>query len=104
MKLIAYYGEFDRFELARFTKLFGTPGIEAQSLLKNSVASSRYVLITDDLLEGLPTQAASNSPESLWESNRWQTLGHIRKIYVTLFDYEAAFAPWEIFESLEEEK
>lgn len=65
MKLIAYYGEFDQYELARFTKLFGTPVTEAQSLLKNSVESSRYVLITDDHLEGLPTKAVVNSPESL---------------------------------------
>lgn len=101
LKLIAHYGEFGQYELAGFTKLFGIPVIEAHRLLKNSVKSSRYVLITDDLLEGLPTTSIVNNPEFLRGNKMCQAYNDIRRIYFTVFNYEAACSPREILENID---
>lgn len=98
LKLIAHYGKFGQYELGTFKKLYGTPIIEAHRLLKNRVKSSMYVLITDDLLEGTPTQAAVNNPEFLRGSKMCQAHGDIRNIAYTVFDYEAECSPREILE------
>src|SRR5690554_5432044 len=80
LKLIAHFGEFGQYELGGFKKLYGTPVIEAHRLLKNAVKSSRYVLITDDLLEVLPTTSAIKNPEFLRGNKMCQAHGDIRKI------------------------
>lgn len=98
LKLIAHFGEFGQYELGGFKKLYGTPVIEAHRLLKNAVKSSRYVLITDDLLEVLPTTSAIKNPEFLRGNKMCQAHGDIRKIYYTVFDYEAECSPREILE------
>ncbi len=98
LKLIAHYGEFGQYELGNFKKLFGTPVIEAHRLLKNNVKSDMYVLITDDLLEGIPTTTAINNPEFLRGSKMCQSHGDIRNIAFTIFDYEAECSPREILE------
>ena len=100
LKLIAHYGEFGQYELAGFKKLFGTPVIEAHRLLKNAVKSSRYVLITDDLLEGLPTESVINNPEFLRGNKMCEAFGDIRRIYFTVFNYETACSPREILEKI----
>lgn len=99
LKLIAHYGEIGQYEIGTFKKLYGTPVIEAHRLLKNEVKSSMYVLITDDLLEGSPTQAAVNNPEFLRGSKMCQAQGDIRNIAYTVFDYEAECSPREILEN-----
>ena len=101
LKLIAHYGEFGQYQLAGFTKLFGIPVIESHRLLKNSVKSSRYVLITDDLLEGLPTSSIVDNPEFLRGNKMCQAFGDIRKIYYTVFNYEAACSPRDILDNLD---
>ncbi|MEP6262793.1 MAG: DUF2652 domain-containing protein [Gillisia sp.] len=98
LKLIAHYGEFGQYELGSFKKLYGIPVIEAHHLLKNEVKSSRYVLITNDLLEGLPTTAAVTNPDFLKGNKMCQAHGDIRNIAYTVFDYEAECSPREILE------
>ncbi|WP_168194574.1 DUF2652 domain-containing protein [Antarcticibacterium arcticum] len=98
LKLIAHYGKFGQYELGSFRKLYGAPVIEAHRLLKNSVKSSRYVLITDDLLEGSPTTAAINNPEFLRGHKLCESYDNIRDITFTVFDYEAECSPREILE------
>lgn len=98
LKLIAHYGTFGQYELGSFRKLYGAPVIEAHRLLKNSVKSSRYVLITDDLLEGSPTTAVINNPEFLRGHKLCESYDNIRNISFTIFDYEAACSPREILE------
>ena len=98
LKLIAHYGEFGQYELGGFKKLYGAPVIETHRLLKNAVKSSRYVLITDDLLVGMPTAAAINNPEFLRGNKMCQAHGDIRNIAYTVFDYEAECSPREILE------
>lgn len=50
LKLIAHFGILSEYKIGIFQKLYGETVIEAHRLLKNSVNSSTYVLITDDLL------------------------------------------------------
>ena len=105
LKLIAHYGEFGQYELGNFKKLFGAPVIEAHRLLKNTVKSPMYVLITDDLLEGKPTTAAIMDPRFLRGSKRCESYNYIRNIGYTVFDYESKCSLAEILESsLEEER
>jgi hypothetical protein len=50
LKLIAHYGSFSKYQIGGFTKLYGTSVIEAHRLLKNSIVSNEYVIMTDNLL------------------------------------------------------
>jgi hypothetical protein len=50
LKLIAHYGSFSEYQVGGFTKLYGTSVIEAHRLLKNSIGSDEYVIMTDKLL------------------------------------------------------
>ena len=50
VKLIAHYGTFSEYAIGRFKKLYGKTIIEAHRLLKNSIQSNAYVLMTEVLL------------------------------------------------------
>jgi hypothetical protein len=47
LKLVVHYGAFSSYELLGFQKLYGSTVIEAHRLLKNEIAHSCYVLVTD---------------------------------------------------------
>ena len=49
LKMIAHYGQLSQYRVGRFTKLYGTSVIEAHRLLKNSIESDEYLIITDNL-------------------------------------------------------
>jgi hypothetical protein len=61
LKLIAHYGPLSKYRIGNFTKLYGTSVIEAHRLLKNSINSNEYVIMTDNLLvdELLPNDRPS---------------------------------------------
>lgn len=50
LKLIAHYGPISEYRVGNFIKLYGTSVIEAHQLLKNSINSVDYVIMTDNLL------------------------------------------------------
>lgn len=50
LKLIAHYGPLSEYRIGRFNKLYGMAVIEGHRLLKNSINSDDYVIITDTLL------------------------------------------------------
>jgi hypothetical protein len=54
LKMIAHYGPLTEYQVGRFTKLYGTSVIEVHRLLKNSIASDEYLIITDNLLNSEP--------------------------------------------------
>jgi hypothetical protein len=58
LKLIAHYGPLSEYQIGRFTKLYGTSVIEAHRLLKNSINSDEYVIMTDTLLDNKPAGKA----------------------------------------------
>lgn len=50
LKVIVHYGLFATYEIEGFTKLYGTPVIEAHRLLKNSIDSNQYLLVTQNYI------------------------------------------------------
>jgi hypothetical protein len=51
LKVIAHYGPMTEYKIGPFNKLYGEVVVEAHNLLKNSIDSNSYLLLTDDLLE-----------------------------------------------------
>jgi len=49
LKLVAHYGEFSEYQIGKFKKLYGPTVVKAHTLLKNSVKSRTYALLTDQL-------------------------------------------------------
>lgn len=51
LKMIAHYGELSTYLIGGFEKLYGKAIIEAHALLKNSIRSKSYFLLTDSVLD-----------------------------------------------------
>jgi len=49
LKVIAHYGSMAEFKIDSFKKLYGEVVVEAHRLLKNSIDSNSYILLTDSL-------------------------------------------------------
>ncbi len=56
LKFVVHHGKFSRQRLGSVEQLHGTDVIVAHRLLKNSVPSKEYLLVTDAVLDGLPAQ------------------------------------------------
>ncbi len=54
LKAIAHYGQMSQYQVGPFTKLYGEVVVEAHRLLKNSVQSNHYLLLTDALYNKAP--------------------------------------------------
>ena len=55
LKFVVHHGKFSRQRLGNVEQLHGTDVIVAHRLLKNSVPSKEYLLVTEAVLERLPT-------------------------------------------------
>ncbi|MDQ1095375.1 MULTISPECIES: DUF2652 domain-containing protein [Chryseobacterium] len=51
LKAIAHYGHIEEFKIDRFSKLYGNTLVDAHRLLKNSIPSNAYVMLSTDYLE-----------------------------------------------------
>jgi hypothetical protein len=71
LKVITHYGEFTRFQVKHFNKLFGKDVIIAHQLLKNDISHSEYWLITNNMLDDLSPGAFANSIQ--WHNGIKQT-------------------------------
>ena len=60
IKVVVHYGLMSIYEIGRFFKLFGKPLVDAHRLLKNSIPSNTYVLITNEYLQEL--EVLGNNP------------------------------------------
>jgi hypothetical protein len=79
LKMIAHYGPLAEYHVGRFTKLYGTSVIEAHRLLKNSIASDEYLIITDNLLH-----SELLSGDRIGFANRvCETYNHLERICFT---------------------
>jgi uncharacterized protein YndB with AHSA1/START domain len=56
LKFVVHHGKFSRQRLGNVEQLHGTDVIVAHRLLKNSVPSKEYLLVTDAVLERLPAE------------------------------------------------
>ncbi|MFT3826624.1 MAG: DUF2652 domain-containing protein [Chitinophagaceae bacterium] len=86
LKLVAHYGPIATYNIGGFKKLYGETVIEAHRLLKNSVNSHSYALITDELIA-----AASVADSSYAQAGQGGKLCEVfdgtRNICFTWFDY-----------------
>lgn len=55
LKAIAHYGSMKEFKVNNFSKLYGNTLVDAHRLLKNSVPSNTYVLLTTNYLDKIQT-------------------------------------------------
>ncbi|WP_242693417.1 DUF2652 domain-containing protein [Sabulibacter ruber] len=88
LKLIAHYGEVSEYRVGGFEKLYGRAVIESHRLLKNSIDSHSYVLLTDDLLDEIVEAPSETLKEGVTASQLCQIHGDIRNICFTYFDYD----------------
>ena len=88
LKVIAHYGPMTEYKIDRFTKLYGEVVVEAHRLLKNSIKSDSYLLLTDSLLE---KNGAIRNEEFMQYGIRSNKLcevyGSLRNICFTWFDF-----------------
>jgi hypothetical protein len=56
LKFVVHHGKFSRQRLGTVEQLHGTDVIVAHRLLKNSVPSKEYLLVTEAVLERLPAE------------------------------------------------
>ena len=83
LKAIAHYGHITPCRIGRFEKLYGKVVVEAHRLLKNSIDSVTYLLVTDELLDKIaPVRSDDITSHHLCE--RYNLLQHI---CFTYFDY-----------------
>ena len=80
LKFVVHYGSFEEVRITQFTKLSGPDMIIAHRLMRNSVDSDEYLLLTDQFLNGAPAtslQYASGLDE-------YEILGDISYKYADL--------------------
>ena len=90
LKMVAHYGSFTEYNLSGFKKLYGKVVIESHRLLKNSIESRCYALITDDLIAADAISSKNNKIRGLSASKLCEVYGDMRNICFTYFDYENA--------------
>ena len=87
LKLIAHYGALAQYNIGKFEKLYGQSVIEAHHLLKNSVASNTYVLLTDAFLDA-EVNSELKKLNKFVENSICEVYDGIKKICYTFFDFE----------------
>ena len=88
LKLVAHYGSITEYSIGGFRKLYGKAVIEAHRLLKNSVNSRSYALLTDELIEASCPAQKKESLIGFSASKLCEVYGGLRNICFTYFDYE----------------
>lgn len=86
LKMIAHYGELSTYLIGGFEKLYGKAIIEAHALLKNSIKSKSYFLLTDSLFDGNERKIAGTF--SKVGSQFCQAYGDMKEIVYLYLDYE----------------
>ncbi len=87
LKLIAHYGALAQYNIGKFEKLYGQTVIEAHQLLKNSVNSNTYVLLSDALLDSEENSELKKLNKFV-ENTICEVYDDIKKICYTFFDFE----------------
>ena len=87
LKLIAHYGPLAQYNIGKFEKLYGQTVIEAHQLLKNSVNSNTYVLLSDALLDSEENSELKKLNKFV-ENTICEVYDGIKKLCYTFFDFE----------------
>lgn len=87
VKLIAHYGRVSGYKIGKFHRIYGQPLVEAHQLLKNSIDSNTYCLITDALAHS-PYNSHPNILQRYRGSKICEIYNHTKSICYTYFDFE----------------
>jgi len=87
LKVIAHYGVMTEFKIGHFRKLYGKVVIEAHRLLKNSITSDNYLLLTDSLLEKAGAEDQEIKQQGIRSNKYSEGYNALRNIRFTYFDY-----------------
>lgn len=98
LKLIAHYGSISEYKMCNFQKLYGESIIEAHALLKNSVESDTYVLMTTELLEQDAVAEVENERGTFSGSKKCEIFGDEKNLCYQVFNYENECPRMEKFE------
>jgi hypothetical protein len=84
LKFIIHFGEVKEINVAHFTKATGLDMIIAHRLLKNSIASHEYILISAPCLHKLPDRTATTG--LFWKSSqeKYAAIGNVEFEYAEL--------------------
>jgi hypothetical protein len=90
LKMIAHYGPITEFQIGRFRKLYGDTLTIAHRLLKNSIQSHCYVLMTDDLLNAVaPQRSLPSLIDSQLASHLCDASDSLKKVGFSYVNYES---------------
>lgn len=98
LKLIAHYGIISEYNICNFKKLYGQPVIEAHALLKNSVDSDTYVLLTNELLDPATVEEVDSDRGTFSGTKDCEIYGDARELCYQVFDYEDNCPRMKVFE------
>lgn len=84
LKFVAHHGPVAEMKVGRFVKQSGPEMIIAHRLLKNSIKSNEYLLITEKLLERSAGSFLSDEMEWSWASEEYSSIGKIGYQYALL--------------------
>ena len=89
VKFIAHYGVISEFKVDRFVKASGIDMIIAHRLLKNSINSSEYILLTDNLIKQVSDQ--NNECGLAWKasSEEFASIGKVNFQYAVIEDLKS---------------
>lgn len=90
LKAIVHYGPMAEYEIAGFNKLYGEVVVEAHRLLKNSVESDAYLLLTDTLLKATGITGEELLDKGIQSNKLCEVYGSLRNICFTWFDFTTA--------------
>src|SRR5262249_19739940 len=86
LKFVAHHGPLDEMKVGRFVTIAGTEVIVAHRLLKNSVPSNEYLLLTDQLFYQAPDSSGAIELEWVHSSDEYPPLGKVNYRFTLLDD------------------
>jgi hypothetical protein len=87
LKLIAHYGPLTEFNIGGFRKLYGEAVIEAHRLLKNSIESRSYALVTNDLMRASCFEQPKDVDNRVIAGQLCEAYDQLDSICYTYFDF-----------------
>jgi hypothetical protein len=88
LKVIAHYGSMAEYTIGSFKKLYGRVVVEAHRLLKNSIGSDTYFLMTESLEERAGDINSNRLTQQGFSSGQLcEIYGALKNICFTYFDF-----------------
>ncbi len=84
LKFVAHHGPLDEMKVGRFVTVSGTEVIIAHRLLKNSVPSNEYLLLTEKLLNGAADAPGESELDWINSSDEYGSIGRVNYRFALL--------------------